>query len=405
MADILMSGYSIFDLKDPSLRAFDNRRQTDLANLKEVYGIGHVPCDTQMRTVADRVNPDELRANFKAMINMLQRGNALQQMAFYKGHYLMSMDGTGSYSSKKITSEACQTKNHHNGTVEYYQQVLALSLVHPDFKEVIPFAPEMITPQDGSAKNDCERNGAKRLLPDFREDFPRLPVIFIEDGLSSNAPHINDLHKYNMRFILGAKPGDHALLFHNFNVAVEQGTATTFSSIDPKDPNLVHTFSYVNNVSLNQSNIGLKVNFMEHTERNTKTGKVQKFSWVTDFTITKENAYILMRGGRCRWKIENETFNALKNHGYHFGHNFGLGKKNLSEVFVMLMMLALLVDQIQELCSPMFKAALERAGSRRALWYRQRSLFHCFKLDTMASIYLAIAKGFRPAELDIVCDE
>jgi hypothetical protein len=24
-----------------------------------------------------------------------------------------------------------------------------------------------------------------------------------------------------------------------------------------------------------------------------------------------------MRGGRARWKIENETFNTLKNQGYH----------------------------------------------------------------------------------------
>jgi len=69
--------------------------------------------------------------------------------------------------------------------------------------------------------------------------------------------------------------------------------------------------------------------------------KTQHFSWVTDFTITNDNAYELMQGGRARWKIENETFNTLKNQGYHFGHNYGLGKKNLSVVFTMLMMLAI----------------------------------------------------------------
>ena len=121
--------------------------------------------------------------------------------------------------------------------------------------------------------------------------------------------------------------------------------------------------------------------------------------------VSKDNAYILMRGGRCRWKIENETFNTLKNQGYHFGHNFGLGKKNLSAVFVMLMMLAFLVEQIQELCSPMYKAALEKAGSKKELWYKQRSLFLCYKLDSMAMIYLAIVNGFRPAELEIIYDE
>ena len=64
-----------------------------------------------------------------------------------------------------------------------------------------------------------------------------------------------------------------------------------------------------------------------------------------------------MRGGRARWKIENETFNTLKNQGYHFEHNYGHGKKSLSVVLAMVMMLAFLVDQTQQLCCPLFQAA------------------------------------------------
>ena len=42
----------------------------------------------------------------------------------------------------------------------------------------------------------------------------------------------------------------------------------------------------------------------------------------------------LMRGARARWKIENETFNTLKNQGYHFEHNFGHGHQHLSTVLM-----------------------------------------------------------------------
>ena len=80
-------------------------------------------------------------------------------------------------------------KNHKNGTKTYYQQVLGAVLVHPDNPVVIPLAPEMIITQDGATKNDCERNATKRYLNKFRVDYPRLPVIIIEDGLSSNGPH------------------------------------------------------------------------------------------------------------------------------------------------------------------------------------------------------------------------
>ena len=112
-----------------------------------------------------------------------------------------------------------------------------------------------------------------------------------------------------------------------------------------------------------------------------------------------------MRGGRARWKIENETFNTLKNQGYHFEHNFGLGKEHLSEVFVMVMMLAFLIDQIQQLCSPLFQAAWQRAGSKQELWDEQRHLFHSFELDSMAMIYTAIVNGFKRQKLVIIYDE
>ena len=96
----------------------------------------------------------------------------------------------------------------------------------------------------------------------------------------------------------------------------------------------------------------MRVHFIDYWE--VGDAKVQHFSWVTDIRVSKRNVYHLMRGGRARWKIENETFNTLKNQGYHFEHNYGHGEQHLSVVFAMLMMLAFLVDQAQQL--PVFSA-------------------------------------------------
>ena len=93
------------------------------------------------------------------------------------------------------------------------------------------------------------------------------------------------------------------------------------------------------------------------------------------------------KGGRCRWKIENETFNTLKNQGYHFEHNYGHGEKNLSVVFAMLMMLAFLVDQVQQLCCPLFQAVWKKVGSKRALWDSLRSHFWHFIFQSMQHLY------------------
>jgi hypothetical protein len=57
-----------------------------------------------------------------------------------------------------------------------------------------------------------------------------------------------------------------------------------------------------------------------------------------------------MRVVRARWKIENETFNTLKNRGCHFEHNFGHGKQYLCGTLAGLMLLAFLIDQILRTC-------------------------------------------------------
>jgi len=123
-------------------------------------------------------------------------------------------------------------------------------------------------------------------------------------------------------------------------------------------------------------------------------GETKRFSWVTDIPLTKESVYRIMRAGRARWKIENETFNTLKNQGYHLEHNYGLGKQYLSMNFVKMTMLAFLVDQAQQLCCALFQAVLKKVGSKKALWEQMRSLFHCFKLTSMEMLYRAILHGF-----------
>jgi len=110
----------------------------------------------------------------------------------------------------------------------------------------------------------------------------------------------------------------------------------------------------------------------------------------------------LVRGARARWKIENETFNTLKNQGYHFEHNDG--HENLSVVLAFLTMLAFLVDPVPQLCCPLFQATWKKVGSKRLLRERMRSHFWHFTFRSMRQWYEAIlndlAKEMPLPELD-----
>ena len=387
LSDALMSGFARFALKEPSLLAFDQRRANP-ENLRQVFGIRNIPSDTQMRTILDEVNPESLRPLYQKLFQQLQRGQALEKMTFMGEYYLASIDGTGYFSSKKVHCDAClQRQNKQTGEITYTHQMLGIALVHPDQKVVVPLMPEPIIKQDGQEKNDCERNAAKRLLAKVHQDHPHLRLVIIEDALSANAPHIKTIQRYNYRFILGVKPGDH----NDIEQVHSAGKTTEFE--DTTADGVTHRFRFLNDAPLNESNAEVRVNFLEYWE--IKGNKTQHFTWITDFTISKNNAFDLMRGGRSRWKIENETFNTLKNQGYHFEHNFGHGKNHLSVVFAMLMMLAFAVDQAQQLACQLFQAAWDKVGSKRLLWERMRALFYELPLASMSDIWRAIAYGFH----------
>ena len=399
LTDALMSAFAMFSLKSPSLLAFDKERAE--GNLHTIYGMERVPCDTRMREILDPVSPKMLRPVFTSVFRQLQRGKALEPMAFLDGHYLLALDGTEYFSSKTIHCASCLQKVHRNGSITYFHQLLGAAIIHPDVREVIPLMPEPIVKQDGAAKNDCERNAAKRFVAKLRQDHPHLKFIVTEDSLSSNAPHIETLQDHELHYILGIKEGDHAFLFQQVQVAEEAGHVTYYERHD-RAAGLVHRFRFVNDVPLNASNTDVRVHFIEYWEIG--QDKVQHFSWVTDLRVTKRNVFHLMRGGRARWKIENETFNTLKNQGYNFEHNYGHGEQHLSVVFAMLMMLAFLVDQAQQLCCALFQAVWAKLGSKRLLWERMRALFYDYAFASMRQLFEALWYGFKKSSPLVAID-
>src|SRR5215216_98018 len=388
--DALMSAFAMFSLKSPSLLAFDKERAE--GNLHTIYRIERVPCDTHMREILDPVSPKWLRPVFKSVFRQLQRGKALEAMMFLDDHYLLALDGTGYFSSPTIHCASCLQRVHRSGSITYTHQMLGAAIIHPDKRTVIPLMPEPIVKHDGTDKNDCERNAAKRFVAKLRQDHPHRKFIVTEDSLSSNAPHIETLQDHDLHYILGVKESDHAFLFQQVQAAEHAGRVIYYERHD-RAAGLGHRFRFVNDVPLNASNADVRVNFIEYWE--SSADKVQHFSWVTDLRVSKRTVFHLMRGGRARWKIENETFNTLKNQGYNFEHNYGHGEQNLSGVFAMLMMLAFLVDQAQQLCCALFRAVWLKLGSKRLLWERMRALFYTYALMSMRQLFEALLYGFK----------
>lgn len=104
------------------------------------------------------------------------------------------------------------------------------------------------------------------------------------------------------------------------------------------------------------------------------------------------NVKELVEVARARWKIENETFNTLKNQGYHLEHNYGHGKKYLATNLAILTFLAFLVDQIAQHLDKDFKAAKKACKTFKNLWQTIKSVFYLISTMSMNAIYRFIIK-------------
>jgi len=403
LEDILMSAFAMFSLKDDSLLRFDKRREDgeEKENLERVYGIEEIPCDTTMREEIDEVDPEGIKKGFKIIFKGAQRGGLLKGFSYLDGYYLVSLDGTKNFSSKKISCPSCLERKQKNGEVIYYHQFMGAVIVHPDKAEVIPIGAESIIKQDGETKNDCERNAGKRLVKDIRKNHPKLKIIILEDGLHSTGPNIKELEKQGMSYVIGAKKSDHKVLFKELGSRKEAGESHNYKVIE-EETKVEHHFHYSNDLAINASNEDVRVNVLEYWEKSEK--KEQYFAWVTDIEISEENVEEIMRAGRARWKVENETLNTLKNQGYNAEHNYGHGKQNLAVNLMLIMMLAFLVDQILQIACPLFQAAKAKCKTKKLLWERVRHLFYTLPFDNMENIYRAITHGFKVTNYEILYD-
>jgi Transposase DDE domain len=399
LTDALMSGLAVFALKFPSLLKFDEQREEKHIrhNLQYLYGVKQAPCDTQLREIIDPVEPAAFHPAFQTLLGCVKDANQLKQFRFLDRAFLVSIDGTGQFSSSSLCCPDCAIKKTRGGETLYYHQLLAAALIHPDRKQVLPLIPEPILRHDGETKNDCEQTAVKRLLIRLREHYPSLPIIVVEDALFAKGPHLNLLKKLNLSYIIGVKEGDHAHLFEAVQRHEDNDTMGGLVQQDSKSK-ITRLYRFVNGLELNKSHPDIQVNFLEYVEL--EHGQVRcRFTWITNLTITENNCIDLVRGGRSRWKIENETFNTLKNQGYRLEHNYGHGEQHLSTNFALLMMLAFLMDQIQELASVPFQKARQRFRSRTSLWEHMRALFVGYFIDNWETFWQAIINGHQAARL------
>jgi hypothetical protein len=363
VADFGLSAFSMFFMQSGSFLSYQRILETGhgRSNCQTLFGIGKIPSDNYIRKMLDEAAPDLLQPCFDRMKTLLGRPSMKAAFGRLGGRVLIPWDGTEYFNSYKIHCPHCLTRKRSNGKTECYHTMLSATVVAPGHSRVIPLMPEFISPQDGHEKQDCEREAVKRWYKKHAENMRDLRPIYMGDDLFAFQPIAEMVVRGGDDFIFTCKETSHKALYDFMSGASKEQHEEKVRKRKTFD-----TFRYrwIENVPIRDGKDAMNVNWIGFQILDAKGKVTYSMAWITSLPVSKANVAEIVACGRARWKIENESFNVMKNHGYELEHNFGHGKKFLAMTLAALNLLSFAWHSILDLLEPPWQAAREAAVKR-----------------------------------------
>src|SRR3954463_1328168 len=332
MADL--SAFSLFFLQSPSFPA-PSGGGTGPVELPDAVRPGQNP--QRQSYPGAPVSPDHFHPVFAEVVAELEGSGGLEAFRQLGGHVLIALDGTEYHVSGKVHCQQCSTRKRAKDRTEHFHAMVSATLVAPEHNRVVPLEPEFIVPQDGHDKQDCESRAVRRWLERHGRRYARLKPLYLGDDLFSRQPICEAVRAADGHFLLVCKPSSHQTI-EEYLTGIDLPTLSR--TVKRGRERVDYRYRWLSDVPLRGDADAMTVNWLMIEIVNAAGTVTYRNSFITDLEIGPDTVADLAACGRARWKIENESFNVLKNNGYHLEHNFGHGKANLSAVFVSLNLLA-----------------------------------------------------------------
>ena len=394
MRDIGLAAFSVFFVQSPSFLAHQRllTAQRGASNAGTLFGMERIPCDSHIRRMLDGAPTDHFDAVFSALVDDLDGAGALSGLRCLDDRVLIALDGSEPFRSGTIHCAHCSTRRRGE-EVEYFHSFVGAALVAPGQRRALPLAPELVRPQDGSAKQDCESRAAPRWLARLGPCVAGLRPVYLGDDLYSRQPICEAVRAAGGSFLFVCKPSSHKTLSeYTHGVVLDEVCQTVGRGAARRR----HRYRWMNGVPLRDGADALAVNWLE-VEIAKPGGKVTyRNSFVTDLAVTRDTAAAIAAGGRARWKIENETFNVLKTNGYNLEHNFGHGSQTLASILVVLNLLAFALHTACDLIEASWRRARHALGARRRLFEHIRTITAYHVFASWAVLMKTVITGLPP---------
>ena len=313
MADFGLSAFALFFMQSASFLAFQRalEKGQGRSNCQTLFGIEKIPSDNYIRDMLDAADPALLQPCFERMEQMLAAPPLRAAFGRLGERTLIAWDGTEYFCSQKLGCPHCLRRKRANGNIESYHTMLAATAVAPGHSKVVPLFPEFIAPQDGAEKQDCERNAVKRWHAKHGERLSSLRPIYLGDDLFACQPIVTMLTDAGDDFIFTCKETSHKALYDFINGAEPERLEEKIRKGKAVER---RRYRWIAGVPLRDGKDAALVNWIGFEIFDAKGRVKYSMAWVTSLPVSKKNVAEIAACGRARWKIENETFNVMKNH-------------------------------------------------------------------------------------------
>jgi len=398
MRDLVLSAFSVFFTQCPSFLSFQRAMQENQGknNCRTLFGVETIPSDNQIRNVLDGVPSTCLESVYESSLKLLIEEGHLKDYRGVHGQLLVALDGTRFFDSEAINCSGCSTSLLSNGTTSYYHGVLTAAMVAAGSHRVIALAPEMIRPQDGKDKQDCEYEAAKRWMKRWAPLLAEQQITILGDDLFSHLSFCRAVKQHKFSFIFTCKPASHPTLAEWIGEC-DPRLDLHESSVRRWDGRKHHTYTYqwAVDVPLTDVDHPMLVNWMGLTISDDADKVTYHNTWVTDLPVSNENIEAMVHAARARWKIENETINTLKTKGYHLEHNFGHGKQHLANLLLSLNLLSFLFHTILEFSDARYRLIRQTLARRITFFDDVRALTRYLCFDSWTAMLQFMIAGLK----------
>jgi len=385
-----------FELRDPETAV--------LENLNRLAGTAQetLPVHGTLDHFLSHVGPDALAELRTRMVRRLIRMKALESSRLL-GHVVIAVDATGYLAFRRRHCPHCLVQKH--GDRRYYlHPVLEAKLVTPEglALSIASVFIENPLPQDGThpnPKQDSELRAFERLAAQLKKDFPQLRICITGDALYACGSAIQICEDNSWAYVFTFKAGSLPEVWDEFQRLMPLAPENRLVLLTPHNARQVYRWvphlTYQDDRNRSQTFTGIQCH-------ETVGDKTTRFAWITNLKTTDRTVIqIATKGGRQRWKIENEGFNMQKNGGYNLEHAYSFHPDNL-KAFYLLLQIAHLVMQLLEKGS-LLKQLAARAGKTTMQLFGSlkniaRRLLECFRYklipdtayDTLAAARIQI---------------